>query len=67
MNGQRLVGLEPEVTFDRQAEPASEGGEFRNGNRAEFGFSETEIAEPEGDVGLFRVEFGEEPGCTGIG
>jgi hypothetical protein len=59
--GQRLVGLELQITFDREPERATHGFQLRDRDIAELGTAEPQVTQAEGDVGIFRMEFRQEP------
>lgn len=60
----RFVGLEVKVALDGQAHRTAQGLEFGQADIAEFRLAETEVAQPEGEVGVVGIEFREQPGCA---
>lgn len=56
-----------QIALDGKAEPATDRSKLREAHVADRRSPEAHIAEPEGAIGLTRVELGEEPGGSGIG
>jgi hypothetical protein len=56
-----------EVSLDGKPEPTADCCKFREAHIAELGEPEAEIAEPEGAVGIGRVELREEPCGASVG
>lgn len=62
----RFVGVELQVTFNRETEFAADGAKLREAQVAELAAAHAEIAKTEGEIGTF-VDFREEPGALGVG
>ena len=67
IGGQRLGGREVQVALDRQIQFAAHGLQFRQADGADFRTAEAEIAQAIGDIRIFRVDLGQEPGAAGVG
>jgi hypothetical protein len=67
VGGQRLGRCEVQVALDRQIQLAAHGLQFRQADGAEFRTSQPEVAQAIGDVGVFRVDLGKQPGAASIG
>jgi len=50
------------IALDTEANAALDRSEFRPSDRPEFGEAHAEVTEPLGDVGVLRLDLGEEPG-----
>jgi hypothetical protein len=67
VRGQRLVGGERQVALEGQPQAAAHRRQFREAHVAEFRGPEPEIAQPDGEVGILRVEFRQQPRTAGVG
>ena len=58
---------EMQVALDRQAQPAAHGFKLGQTDGTKLGTTHAKVAKAEGDVRVFRVDLGQEPGTAGVG
>lgn len=62
----RVLGDKAKIALDRQTKPSAYAQDLGKADIAKFGTSKTEVTEPEGDISIVGIKFGQEPGCSGI-
>src|SRR5271166_752203 len=63
----RTLGLEAEVTFDRQAELTAKRRDLRQPDGAVFSEAHAEVAKRPKAIVVLGVDLGDEPGRAGVG
>ena len=67
VGGECLRGCEMPIALNGQVRPAAHLGQLGDRDGTDFRIALPEIAKAEGHVGLFGIEFCQQPGAAGIG
>jgi hypothetical protein len=61
-----MFGGEREITFNGQAQFATQGAKFRKADATEFGKAKPKVTQTEGDLRFLRIDLADKPGTVRI-